>query len=115
MREYRKLWIGLIILILLTPIGLILPEMFHAGSAWGEWSGDEIKGLVGYVPKGISRLGDIWKAPMPDYAVKGQENAPVHKLSLSYILSALIGIAVIVGITLLIGKVLTQRDRSKTT
>jgi len=28
---------------------------------------------VGYVPQGLEKLGEIWKAPMPDYAFKGWE------------------------------------------
>jgi len=34
-----KLWIGIGALIVLSPLGLILPDQFKAGSAWGEWGG----------------------------------------------------------------------------
>lgn len=114
MKTSKKLWIGILALILLSPLGLIIPARFGAGSAWGEWSGEEIKKLVGYVPSGMSKLADRWKAPMPDYAFKGQENAPLHTLSVSYIISAVVGVAVVVGIVIVIGKALSRRDESNT-
>jgi len=92
------------ILALLSPLGLLLPEKFNAGSAWGEWSSDEIKleiakesgsGQEGYVPKGLSQMEESgWKAPMPDYALPGQEEAPLSQLMLSYILAGAIGMTV---------------------
>jgi hypothetical protein len=105
-----KLWIGLLALIVLSPLGLILPAKLGAGSAWGEWSAEEIRRLVGYVPPGMSRLGEVWKAPMPDYAFRGQESAPVHTLSISYIIAGVIGVAVVAALAILVGKVLARRE-----
>ena len=105
-----KLWIGLAVLIALSPLGLIIPEKFGAGSAWGEWSAEELDKLVGYVPAGMSRISELWNAPLPDYALKGQESAPMHALSLSYILSAVLGVAAVVGLTILIGRILARRE-----
>jgi hypothetical protein len=93
MKEYRRLWAALIVMALVSPIGLYLPRIMQAGSAWGEWGVDEIKQLIGYAPAGMEKHADIWKAPIPDYALPGQEQAPLSHLSLSYILSALAGIA----------------------
>ena len=112
MKSTTKLWIGLTALILLSPLGLILPAKLGAGSAWGEWSSDEIRKLVGYVPKGMSKLGELWKAPMPDYAFKGQENAPLHTLSVSYIAAGLLGAAVAAALAILAGKLLARRENS---
>ena len=112
MKSTTKLWIGLIALILIFPLGLILPAKLGAGSAWGEWSSEEIRKLVGYLPKGMSKLGDLWKAPMPDYALKGQENAPVHTLSVSYIVAGILGAAVVAALAILIGKLLAHRENS---
>lgn len=112
MKKHQKLWIGLGILILLSPLGIILPAHFNAGSAWGEWSPSELGKRVGYVPAGMHKQSEQWKAPLPDYALKGQETAPVHSLSLSYVLSAALGVGVILVITILLGKVIAQREKS---
>jgi hypothetical protein len=104
-----KLWIGLFALIVLSPLGLIIPARFQAGSAWGEWGADEMAKLVGYVPKGLERLSGLWPAPMPDYAFKGWgEKGPAH-LSFAYIISALLGTAIIFLGVLLIGKLLAKK------
>ena len=110
MKITAKLWIGVAALILLSPLGLLLPDRFKAGSAWGEWGADEMQKLVGYIPKGLKKLSSLWNAPMPDYAFKGWEEKGLFQLSFAYILSALLGIAVIAVIVLLIGKLLSKKD-----
>jgi cobalt/nickel transport protein len=109
MSTIKKLWIGLGILIVLSPIGLILPDRFMAGSAWGEWGSDEMKELVGYIPKGLEKLSSLWNAPMPDYAFKGWEEKGLSQLSLAYIVSAIAGIAIIVIAVMFIGKLLARK------
>jgi cobalt/nickel transport protein len=109
MSTTKKLWIGIGVLIVLSPLGLILPDKFKAGSAWGEWGSDEMKTLIGYIPKGLEKLGSLWKAPMPDYAFKGWEEKGMSHLSLAYIASAVIGIAIIVAVVLLLGKLLAGK------
>jgi cobalt/nickel transport protein len=93
MRDYRRLWIGLVILALVSPIGLYLPELMRAGAAWGEWGVDEIREMIGYAPAGMERHAEVWKAPIPDYALPGQEQAPLSRRGLTYVLSGLLGIA----------------------
>ena len=105
----KKLWIGLAVLIVLSPLGLILPAHFKAGSAWGEWSAEEMNRLVGYMPLGLKKLADLWRAPVPDYALKGSEGNGISHLSLAYILSALAGVVIIIGVAFLIGKLLTRK------
>ena len=104
-----KLWIGLVILIALTPLGLILPERFKTGGAWGEWGSQEIKDLVGYIPRGFEKLSRLWSAPVPDYAFKGWEGKGLMHLSVAYIVSAIAGIAIIVGLVFLLGRILTKK------
>ena len=70
MKTIRKLWLFIAVLIILTPIGLIIPEHFKAGSAWGEWGAEEIQKFIGYVPNGLEKLSSLWNAPIPDYAFK---------------------------------------------
>lgn len=88
----KKLWIGIGVMAVLSPLGLILPDMFKAGDAWGEWGTDSIKAMLGYVPQGLVRLSELWKAPLPDYGFGG-ENAASAFQYLAYIVSGLVGIA----------------------
>ena len=100
MKTITKLWILIAILAILTPIGLIIPEYFKAGSAWGEWGSGEIKKLVGYAPKGLEKLSDIWAAAIPGYGTS----------KMSYILSAILGIIIVMGLTFLIGRFLGKKE-----
>ncbi|MFA5090089.1 MAG: PDGLE domain-containing protein [Candidatus Omnitrophota bacterium] len=109
MKITTKLWIGLGTLIVLSPLGLLLPDHFKAGDAWGEWGTDGIKELVGYIPQGFERLSSLWSAPIPDYAFKGWEGKGLSYLSFAYIGSAIIGILVTVCTVLLIGKLLSKK------
>ena len=110
MKITAKCWIALGVLALLSPLGLILPDHFRAGSAWGEWGADEFQKMVGYVPQGLAKLGDLWKAPMPDYAFKGWEEKGLTHLSVAYIFSAVLGVALIATLAWLIGRMLAKKD-----
>jgi len=109
MKITAKLWIGLGILIVLSPLGLILPEYFKATAAWGEWGAKGVKSLVGYIPRGFEKLSTLWNAPIPDYAFKGWEEKGLPQASVAYIVSAVLGIAVTVVLVLLIGKILAKK------
>jgi len=110
MKTVTKFWIGLGCLVVLSPLGLILPDRFKAGSAWGEWGADEMEKLVGYVPQGLKRLSEVWHAPMPDYALKGWEEKGLAHLSFAYILSAIVGVTLIALIIWLLGKLLVKKS-----
>ena len=110
MKTVTTFWIGIAILIILSPLGLILPEHFKAGSAWGEWGADEMQKLVGYIPQGLEKLSSFWNAPMPDYAFKGWEERGLPHLSFAYIISAAVGVGIIIVIVLAIGKILAKKD-----
>ena len=106
------------LLVLLAPLGLYLPAHFHAGSAWGEWSGDELRTVITHLtgraemPAGLLRAEEHgWKAPLQDYALPGQDAAPLAVLSRSYILSAALGAGLLVLLVLGARKLLA-RDRS---
>jgi hypothetical protein len=111
MKVNTKLWIGIAILVLLSPLGLILPEHFKSGSAWGEWGADEMQKLAGYIPKGLAKLSSLWNAPMPDYAFRGWGKRGLSHLSFAYIISAVAGIAIIVIVVLVIGRILSKNDK----
>ena len=77
-----------------------------AGTAWGEWSSEQITARIGYVPTGFEKLGSLWKAAMPDYATPGVSNA-----MLGYLIAAVVGAALVVGITWGVGALLARRRR----
>ena len=112
MKIITKFWIGLVILVVLSPLGLLLPEHFKAGSAWGEWGADEMQHLVGYIPQGLAKLTTLWNAPIPDYAFRGWGEKGLLRLSFAYIISAVVGIALIVIVVLLLGKILAKKGKS---
>ena len=106
----KKLWLGLAIMALLTPLGIYLPEKFNAGDAWGEWGTDKIQELLGYVPAGLKKLADLWKPPVPDYNFGG-ENAAMSTQVISYIISGIIGIAVVAIVIYAITKFLIKHEK----
>ena len=88
-KPLRWLWAGLGGLILLTPIGVLA-----SGTAWGEWGAEELQSMLGFVPAGLERLGSVWTAAIPDYAP-----AFVKNPLLGYLLAAVIGAALVIGVT----------------
>ena len=84
------------VLIAATPLGLLA-----TGSAWGEWGADEIADIVtngsalGYTPQGLAG-GWSLEALMTDYALEGMNEVA------AYILSAIIGVALLIIIFKLI-------------
>jgi hypothetical protein len=105
----KKLWIGLVVLSFLAPLGIIVPHVFNAEDAWGEWGTDTIEKVLGYVPEGLKRTADLWKAPVPDYNF-GSENASLGAQSGSYILSAFIGIVLVGGIMFGLSRVFVKKE-----
>jgi cobalt/nickel transport system permease protein len=89
----RPIWVALIIIVILTPLGLLA-----AGTPWGEWGVEEFKMLVGFIPEGMARLGGIWKGLMPEYGLS------VTNPVLAYIISALFGSLVVVAAIYLWGR-----------
>lgn len=105
--KHRKLWIGIGTLIVLAPLGLILPDLFKAGGAWGEWGAEEIKGIVGYVPKGLKHISEYWSAPFSGYTFAGWNKGV--KSYIAYILSGVAGVAIVVAASYVVGKILNRK------
>jgi cobalt/nickel transport system permease protein len=98
--KWRALWIGLVAMIIIVPIGLLAP-----GTAWGEWGTEELSRLgLAFIPQGMAKLSGLWSAPMPDYDLPALGNA-----SLAYILSALVGIVIVVVVVWLFTTLVTVR------
>ncbi|RJQ45887.1 MAG: cobalamin biosynthesis protein [Nitrospiraceae bacterium] len=109
-KSQRKLWIGLLIMALLTPLGIILPEKFKAGDAWGEWGAETLEKLLGYVPEGLKRLTELWKAPVTDYNFGGEESSMTVQI-ISYIASGLLGVLIIGLVIYLISRFMAKNGK----
>jgi len=91
----RNLWLGLIVMALLSPLGLLLPKFFKAEEAWGEWGPGTLQRLLGFVPQGLRRTADLWKAPLADYSANGDHPSLLFQIAW-YGLSAFLGLILIV-------------------
>lgn len=107
---HKKILVLLIILVLLTPAGILFPMVFNAGDAWGEWSAETVKNLIGYVPEGLQKYSDTYTAPIPDYSLNADDPSVTHQ-SLFYILSGILGIAATFGITIIISKFIIKNGK----
>lgn len=106
----KKLWIGLLVMAVLSPLGVVLPKLFNAEDAWGEWSAEKLRELVGYLPAGFEKLADLWKAPMADYNPAG-DDASLGIQILWYVFSGLLGILLVAGTVYLLGRVLGRHEK----
>jgi cobalt/nickel transport system permease protein len=92
-RSKRSLAIGILFLIILTPLGLLA-----AGTAYGEWAPEELKAKVGFVPPGLEKLSGLWHAPFSDYSFSS-----LHPV-IGYILAAAVGVILCMGILYLMAR-----------
>ena len=102
-KHYVPIFALIAVLIAATPLGLLAE-----GTAWGEWGADEIAGIVvngkalGYTPAGLEK-GWSMNVPMPDYALEGMNEV------IAYILSAVIGVALLIILFKLLSLVMKGR------
>jgi cobalt/nickel transport protein len=97
--RYRKGWIALIVLAVLSPLGLLA-----IGGAWGEWDLDTIREIAGYAPEGMQKTEDSKpEAPLPDYEVPGLAGG-WWQSALGTVISALIGGAATAVCVVIIGR-----------
>jgi cobalt/nickel transport system permease protein len=105
----------LAMLIVLTPLGLLT-----AGRAWGEWSARDFQNAEArakieqasggvtaprQAPEGLKRFENLWAAPLRDYSPNFIANAPA-----GYILSAVLGVALLLIVIFSFGAVLARRS-----
>lgn len=97
-KSSKKLWAFIGIMVVLTPLGLLA-----SGVTWGEWSSEELKSILGYIPQELRRLESIWQhSLMADYKLPGWDSS--FMTALGYILSAIVGVGIIVGIAFLMSR-----------
>ena len=94
----RNFAIGLALLIILAPLGLLA-----VGETFGEWSVEEVEEKLGFVPPGLEQLSSLWGAPLPDYALPGSGDSMTVSAA-AYILSAVIGVIICGGLLYFVGK-----------
>lgn len=82
----------LAVLAISTPLGLLAQ-----GAADFEWGAEELRGMLGYVPSGLERLGAAWQlSPLPGYQLPGSgPDASFFHQAPGYVLSAIVGIGLI--------------------
>lgn len=85
----KKLWAGLVLMALLSPLGLVLPAHLAAGDAWGEWSAQTLGQMLGYVPQRLAQEADWWPAPIADYNLGAAQGSAGQ--ALAYLVSAFLG------------------------
>lgn len=110
----RTLWIRLALLMLFTPLGILA-----AGTAWGEWGASDFSNpqmrqqmaaASGNVPppaaqpQGLARISSLWSAPFPQYAPPF-----VRHPAFGYVMSAVFGSGLILGVFLLIDRLSGRR------
>ena len=104
-KSHVPLFALIAILIAASPAGLLAQ-----GTAWGEWGADEISAIVtngktlGYTPQGLSK-GWTLQALLPDYAVSGFNEI------IGYILSAIIGTALLIIIFKLLSIPVKKKEK----
>jgi cobalt/nickel transport system permease protein len=111
----RPLWIGLALLMTLTPLGFLA-----AGSAWGEWVASDyadpaVRSQMAAAsfrtpppsapPQGLARLSTLWTAPFARYAPP-YLTSPVF----GYILSALFGVGIVILVSFGLTRMVPRRS-----
>lgn len=106
-KRYKWLLIPLGVFVVLTPLGLIA-----TGTAWGEWDNEQIKTAIGYIPKGFDKFGNMWNSLFPDYSLPALGDSMTGSIA-GYIISAIVGILLIVGLILLTSMLIMKVQKGK--
>lgn len=94
-------------MVLLSPLG-----MLAGGTAWGEWGGEEVQAVLGYVPQGMNKVSGLWSAWLPDYSLEAFGTGTAGSIA-GYLLSALVGSLLSYYIVLLLVKPLAQQAKDR--
>ena len=104
-KTFKKLILGLGLLVLLTPLGLLA-----SGTAWGEWGAEDIHSQLGFIPTGMEKASSFWQHSLfPDYAVAGLEEA-FWQQALGYLLSAFVGLGLITLVGFILYKIFSRAE-----
>ncbi|MDD2621258.1 MAG: PDGLE domain-containing protein [Syntrophomonadaceae bacterium] len=102
-KAYKKLWLGLGLFVILSPLGLLA-----TGTAFGEWGIDQLPEEAGFIPMGLAKLADLWQyAILPDYGIPGLDGSFLQS-AIGYIFSAVVGVALIVAIVAVFARIVKE-------
>ena len=104
-KKLRNTIILLAVLVVLTPLGLIA-----SGTAFGEWSIEELKEKIGYVPSGLGGLYHLWNAPLQDYGIPTLGSSTIGTI-VGYVISAVVGVLICAGVMYALGKLAARNDK----
>ena len=107
---HKRILVFLLVLCLATPAGILIPAVFDAGDAWGEWSAITVKDMLGYVPRGLEKYTHTWKAPLPDYSLNAHDASEVHQ-SGYYIVCGIFGAAITYSVLLIITQMVSGNEK----
>jgi hypothetical protein len=65
--------------------------------------------MIGFVPAGLERLADLWKAPIAGYNLGG-EGASIWAQALFYIVSGILGILIVGCIVYILARVIKSNE-----
>jgi len=82
--KLRPIYAMLALIAVMSPLGLLA-----SGTAWGEWGGEELRKMLGYIPLGIGK-GFSFNTIMPDYT-----NSMIADGVTAYVISAMLGMVII--------------------
>jgi cobalt/nickel transport system permease protein len=112
----RPLWIGVALLMIFTPLGILA-----AGTAWAEWSARDFSNPAArqhimmasgrqapplQAPWGLERLSSLWSAPFAGY-----RSPFFHERFFGYFMSALVGGGIILAVFLFVSWLAQKRRR----
>ena len=118
-RSLRPLWLGLALLLVLTPLGILA-----GGSAWGEWMASDFsdpavrrqiaaassnQAAPSRAPDGLERWSSFWTAPLARYAPPY-----VRHPAVGYMLSAMFGAGMVLLVCLAVGRLLRRDPQERT-
>jgi len=99
----KRYWLAIAALIILSPLGLLAD-----GTAWGEWGGNDLSETLGYIPQGMQNVQDVWSGIFPDYSIGFLGESSLGQ-SIGYIIAAIIGSAMVYGLSLLLTKMIAAK------
>ena len=106
----RKLFLWLLALAVLTPLGIILPRVFHSEMPFGEWDPAHLREVLGYVPEKLMRGAHIWRAPAADYSFS-KGGASLGPQLFFYLIAGLAGIALVSLAVVLLARIVRTHER----